>query len=131
MVRDLSAGRRSMLHELPVDLVARVERNHIWMDTYRSNRGMAALMEAHQSSGEEEEEAKVGEVISVQETDTIEEEGPYGSKNYPTAAKGDDQDPNKVQQEPPVDPTYCCFWLHTSCLFLQWQDKLERCVDIM
>jgi hypothetical protein len=81
-----------------------------------------AWLLANQSSREEEEEAKVSEIVVVQETDTIEEEDPYGDKNYPTAPKWDDQDPDNVQQEPPMDQTYCSFCLRTPCLFLQWQD---------
>jgi hypothetical protein len=57
MVRDFSAERRSMLNnKSPANLAARVEKNRIWMDTFGGNRGMAALTQANESSGEEEEE---------------------------------------------------------------------------
>jgi hypothetical protein len=102
------------------------------MDTFGGDRAMAALMNVNQSGGEEEEEeAKVSEVVVVQkETDTIKEEGPYPKDQYPLVPEWDD--PNDIQQEPPVDPTYCRICLHTPCcLFLQWQDKLETSVNIM
>jgi hypothetical protein len=77
-----------------------------------------------QSSGQDSHqggENNQGEVF-VQEgekTDTIEEEGPYPKDQYPPAPKWDDQDPDEVQQEPPVDPTYYCrFCLRMPCLFL-------------
>jgi hypothetical protein len=140
MVRDLSAECPSLLHESPTNLAVRVERNHIWMDTYGGDRGLAALTQCQQSSDEEdshkeeeEEEAKVCEAVVVlqEETDTFELEGPYGEKNYPPAPEWDDQDPDNVPQEPPVNRTYCRFCLRMPCLFLQWQDELKRCVEIM
>jgi hypothetical protein len=70
-------------------------------------------------------------VLEEEETDKIEEEGPFPDGQYLSAPEWDDQDPEDVQQEPPVDPTYCRFCLRTPCLFLQWQDELERCVEIM
>ncbi len=63
MVRDNSAERRSMLHESPTELLARVERNRIWMDTFGGDRGMEALTNANEE--EEKEEAKVSEVVVV------------------------------------------------------------------
>ncbi len=115
MVRDLSSERRSMLQELPAELAARVERNRIWMDTFGGDRGMAALTNANEEEKEEVEEAKVSEIILVQE-----------ENNPPTSPEWDDQDPDDVQQEPPVDPMYCQFCLITPCLFLQWQEEVER-----
>jgi hypothetical protein len=71
---------------------------------------MAALTNANE---EEKEEAKVSEVIVVQEeTDT-------NDKEYPTSPKWDDQDPDNVQHEPPVDAMFCGFCLITPCLFMQ------------
>jgi hypothetical protein len=66
-------------------------------------------------------------VVQKEETDTVEEEGPY----YPPALEWDNQHPNDVQQEPPVAPTYCHFCLCTPCLFLQWQEELERYKEIL
>jgi hypothetical protein len=82
---------------------------------------------------EEEEEAKVSVVVVVvkEETDTIEEDGPFPDDQYPTAPEWDDQDPDDVQQEPPIDSTYCHICLQTHCLFLQWQEDLEASVEIM
>jgi hypothetical protein len=37
------AERPSLLHESPTELAARVEGNHIWMDRYGGDHGLAAL----------------------------------------------------------------------------------------
>jgi hypothetical protein len=115
-----------MLHELPRDLAARVECNHIWMDTYGGDQS-SDKEDSHKE--EDGEEAKVCEPVVVLQEDTI---GPYGdknyNKNYPPSTKWDDQDPDGVPQEPPVDSTYCRFCLCMLCMFLQWQDELERLV---
>jgi hypothetical protein len=131
-----------MLHESPTELAARVERNRIWMDTYGGDRGLAALTQCQQSSEEEEshkeedgEEAKVCESVVVLHEETLATDGGEDGGKYeedpPPSPEWDDQDADDVPQEPPVDPTYCRFCLHTPCLFLQWQDELERCVEIM
>ena len=51
-----------------------------------------------------------------------EEEIPYS----PPALEWDEQDPDDVQQEPPVDAMYCGFCLITPCLFIQWQEDILR-----
>jgi hypothetical protein len=42
------------------------------------------------------------------------------------ALEWDEQHPDNVQQEPPVDVMYCQYCLITPCLFLQWQEEIER-----
>jgi hypothetical protein len=51
-----------------------------------------------------------------------EEEEPY----YPPVLEWDNQHPDDIQQEPPVDHMYCQLCLITPCLFLQWQEDIER-----
>jgi hypothetical protein len=132
MVRDLSAERRSSLNESPAELAARVERNRIWMDRYGGGRGLAALTQTQastspscQSSGEDSNEGgedNKGEVLVLEEEET---------DQYPSAPEWDDQDPEDIEQEPPVDPTYCRFCLFTPCLFLQWQEDIEQAERLM
>jgi hypothetical protein len=46
---------------------------------------------------------------------------------YPPALEWDEQDPDNIQQEPPVDAMYCAgYCLITPCLFIQWQEEIER-----
>jgi hypothetical protein len=46
---------------------------------------------------------------------------------YPPALEWDEQDPDDIQQEPPVDAMYCAgYCLITPCLFIQWQEEIER-----
>jgi class 3 adenylate cyclase len=130
MTRDHSAEHRSLLlNEFPNELAARVERNRVWMDRFGGDRGLAALTQpvSQASEGEgkesdEEENKKKGEPKVKKE-----EEEPYN----PPAPEWDEQDPDNIEQEPPVDPLYCQFCLYTPCLFLQWQEDIEQAERLM
>jgi hypothetical protein len=50
-----------------------------------------------------------------EEEDKQHKKEPY----YPPAIEWDEQHPDDVQQEPPVDTMYCQYYLITPCLFLQ------------
>jgi hypothetical protein len=56
-----------------------------------------------------------------------EEEEPYS----PWALEWDDQHPDNLQQEPPIDVMYCGFCLITPSLLFQWQEDIERSEALM
>jgi hypothetical protein len=105
---------RSLLNKSPIELAARVEINQA-----RSEG------QEEEEDSQEEEEHKQEDEPQVMTDD--EEEEPYS----PPALEWDEQDPNEVQQEPPVDPLYCRFCLSTPCLFLQWQEEMEQSERLM
>jgi hypothetical protein len=134
--RDLSA-RRCMEYESPAELAARVERNRLWMERYGGVQGLAALTAERtetEDEKEEEEETKESEelvVVGEDNEDTLNGSMDNYQEEEPEEPEWDDQDPNDLEQEPPVDPLYCGFCLATPCLFLQWEDELTTCVDIL
>jgi hypothetical protein len=136
MVRDLSAERRRALNESPSDLAARDERNRQFFLSYGAPGVVTALTQygndiITQDSGEEtKEEGKEDEIVVLEEA-VDELEGCYGDNCYPAPVEWDDRPNEDLPQEPPVDPMYCRLCLKTPCVFLQYQDELERVVEIM
>jgi hypothetical protein len=49
-------------------------------------------------------------------------------RDYP---QWDDRPDEDLPQEPPVDPLYCKFCTKTPCVFLEWQEEIERIVEVM
>ena len=126
--RDPSTERRRLLHESPSDLVARDERNRQFFRTTGANDVATAMTrQANQHSPDTKDEQE--EVDLKNGIDKL--EGSYQDNNYPPAPEWDDQSESDLPQEHPVHPLYCRFCLKTPCVFLQYQDELERVVEIM
>jgi hypothetical protein len=68
------------------------------------------------------EKKKSEKKVEEEEKDQPEEQPSY----YPLVLEWDEQGPDDVQQEPPVDVMYCGYCLITPCLFIQWQEEIER-----
>jgi hypothetical protein len=78
---------------------------------------------------QEEEEAK-------EEEPWDECEGSFPDSHYPPPPNLEEQIPNDLPQEenqeqPPEDEWFCLHCENSPCLFIQWQEELERHFDIM
>jgi hypothetical protein len=69
-----------------------------------------------------EEKKKSENKVEEEEKNQPEEQPSY----YPPPLEWDEQDPDDVQQEPPVDAFFCGYCLITPCLMIQWQEDIER-----
>ena len=128
MVRDLSAERRRLLNQSPADLAARDERNRLFfLSTGAPGVAAAMTRRANQHSPETKEEQEEEDMRKG--IDKL--EGSFAENDYPAAPEWDDRPAEDLPQEPPVDLFYCAHCLKTPCVFLQYQDEMERVVEIM
>jgi hypothetical protein len=138
MVRDLSAEHCRALNESPSNLAVHNERNqHFFLScgmpgvvTALTQCGNESSVTTQDSGEETKEEGEEDEIVILE--DAVEElEGCFGDNCYPAPAEWDNCTTKDLPQEPPANCMYCSLCLKAPCVFLQYQDKLERVAEIM
>jgi hypothetical protein len=130
-MRDLLA-ERCALNESPSNLYLHNERNCQFFLSYEgpgvvtslTQYGNESSVTTHYNGKETKEEGKEDEILIIEEAaDNL--EGCFGDNCYPLALEWG------LPQEPLLNSMYCSFCLKTYCVFLQYQDELERVAEIM
>jgi HD-GYP domain-containing protein (c-di-GMP phosphodiesterase class II) len=114
MVKDLSTERRRALNESQSNQESNEESNEEGKKEERRRHLIAKTDLWIFSSDEELEEEPEGQQ-------------PAGCQDQ----ECDDRDADDLPEEPPIDWMYCSYCLQTPCVFLQYQDEMERIVEVM